>query len=39
VRAARDAAYGLVRKVSWDGAFYRTDIGFRAVQREQSREN
>jgi phosphoribosylamine--glycine ligase len=37
VRAARDAAYGLVRKVSWDGAFYRTDIGYRAIQREESR--
>jgi phosphoribosylamine--glycine ligase len=37
VRAARDAAYDLVRKVSWDGAFYRTDIGYRAIQREESR--
>jgi phosphoribosylamine--glycine ligase len=35
VRAARDAAYGLLRKVSWDGAFYRTYIGYRAIQREQ----
>ncbi len=36
VRAARDAAYGAVRKVGWDGAFYRTDIGYRAVAREAS---
>ena len=36
VRAARDAAYGAVRKVSWDGAFYRTDIGYRAIAREES---
>jgi phosphoribosylamine--glycine ligase len=37
VRAARAAAYAVVREVSWDGAFYRTDIGHRAVQREESR--
>ena len=37
VRAARDAAYDVVRKVSWDGAFYRTDIAHRALQREESR--
>ena len=35
VRAARDAAYDAARKISWDGAFYRTDIGHRAIQREQ----
>ena len=37
VRAARDAAYGAARNISWDGAFYRSDIGYRAVQREESR--
>jgi phosphoribosylamine---glycine ligase len=37
VRSARDAAYGAVRKVSWDGAFYRSDIGYRAIAREESR--
>jgi phosphoribosylamine--glycine ligase len=37
VRAARDAAYSGVSKISWDGAFYRTDIGHRALLREQSR--
>jgi phosphoribosylamine--glycine ligase len=37
VRAARDAAYGAVRKVSWDGAFYRSDIAYRALAREESR--
>ena len=36
VREARDAAYSVVRKISWDGAFYRSDIGYRAVQREES---
>jgi len=37
VRAARDAAYSSVHKISWEGAFYRSDIGYRAVQREESR--
>jgi phosphoribosylamine--glycine ligase len=37
VRAARDAAYGAVRKVSWNGAFYRKDIGYRAIAREEAR--
>jgi phosphoribosylamine--glycine ligase len=37
VRAARDAAYAAVRNVSWDGAFYRTDIAYRALAREESR--
>jgi phosphoribosylamine--glycine ligase len=37
VRAACNAAYAGVRKISWDGGFYRTDIGHRAIQREESR--
>jgi phosphoribosylamine---glycine ligase len=37
VRAARDAAYAGVAEITWDGAFYRTDIGYRAIQREQPR--
>jgi len=36
VRAAREAAYGAVDEVSWDGAFWRTDIGYRALRREES---
>jgi phosphoribosylamine---glycine ligase len=36
VRAARDGAYRAVEQVSWDGAFWRSDIGYRAVQREGS---
>lgn len=35
VLAARDAAYEVVRKVAWDGAFFRTDIGHRALQRQR----
>ena len=37
VLAARDAAYEGVRKIGWDGAFFRSDIGHRALAREQSR--
>jgi phosphoribosylamine---glycine ligase len=37
VRAACAAAYAVVRKVAWDGAFYRSDIGHRAIEREESR--
>jgi len=25
-----------VGAISWDGAFYRTDIGYRAIARERS---
>jgi phosphoribosylamine--glycine ligase len=34
VAAARERAYDAVGKVAWDGAFWRKDIGYRAVQRE-----
>jgi len=37
VAAARDKAYDAVGKVSWDGAFWRKDIGYRAVEREKRR--
>ncbi len=36
VRAARDGAYRAVAAVSWDGAFWRSDIGYRAIRREES---
>jgi phosphoribosylamine--glycine ligase len=36
VAAAREKAYGAVQHVSWDGAFWRTDIGYRAVAREKA---
>jgi phosphoribosylamine--glycine ligase len=36
VRAAQMRAYETVRAVHWEGAFYRNDIGFRAIAREQS---
>jgi phosphoribosylamine--glycine ligase len=37
VRAARDAAYSRVREITWDGAFYRTDIAHRALERARTR--
>jgi phosphoribosylamine--glycine ligase len=35
VTAARDLAYTAAREIRWDGAFYRSDIGYRAIAREQ----
>lgn len=35
VGQAQQRAYVEVKKISWDGAFCRTDIGYRAVAREQ----
>ena len=37
VLAARDHAYAGLQKIHWDGSFYRNDIGYRAIAREQSR--
>ncbi|WP_193073938.1 phosphoribosylamine--glycine ligase [Pseudomonas sp. FME51] len=34
VKAAQQGAYDLARKISWDGCFYRSDIGYRAIERE-----
>ena len=36
VGAARERAYEAVSRISWEGAFWRSDIGYRAVQRERS---
>jgi phosphoribosylamine--glycine ligase len=36
VAAAKDAAYATVRRVHWRGAWYRSDIGHRAVARERN---
>jgi phosphoribosylamine--glycine ligase len=34
VQAARDLAYSGVERISWPGAFYRTDIAYRALNRQ-----
>ncbi len=35
VSEAQANAYKLAEGISWDGSFYRTDIGYRAIAREQ----
>lgn len=35
VTKARDIAYSAVAKVNWDNGFTRSDIGWRAIEREQ----
>jgi phosphoribosylamine--glycine ligase len=39
VAEAQERAYQLARQISWEGVYYRTDIGYRAVTREQRTEN
>lgn len=34
VKAAQAAAYEGCKQINWEGAFYRTDIGYRAIARE-----
>jgi len=34
VTAAREIAYKHARRIEWEGAFFRSDIGYRAVRRE-----
>jgi len=36
VSEAQQKAYALAKKLHWDGAFYRNDIGYRAITRERS---
>ena len=36
VGEARDLAYNAVEQIGWDGAFYRRDIGYRAIERERA---
>ncbi len=35
VGEAQKRAYAQVKKIRWEGAYYRTDIGFRAIAREK----
>ncbi|TVP87802.1 MAG: phosphoribosylamine--glycine ligase [Pseudomonadaceae bacterium] len=35
VLSAQQAAYALAAGIQWDGCFYRQDIGYRAIAREQ----
>jgi phosphoribosylamine--glycine ligase len=36
VHEAQQKAYQLVQQTRWDGAYYRDDIGYRAIAREQA---
>lgn len=36
VTAAQQAAYKLAAQINWDKVYYRTDIGYRAIAREQN---
>lgn len=36
VLEAQQTAYELAKKISWNGVFYRNDIAYRAIAREQS---
>ena len=36
VSEAQQKAYELVKQISWDKVYYRTDIGYRAIDRETS---
>ena len=35
VEAAQEKAYDLAKTLSWNGCFYRNDIGYRAIARER----
>lgn len=35
VHAAQQKAYQLVKRIHWDAVYYRNDIGYRAIAREQ----
>ncbi|WP_332639927.1 phosphoribosylglycinamide synthetase C domain-containing protein, partial [Brevundimonas sp.] len=34
IAEARERAYAAVKKIDWPGGFHRTDIGWRALERE-----
>ena len=39
VTEAQDLAYQLVNKISWKNMYYRTDIGHRAISRENNKQD
>lgn len=38
VSSAQQQAYKLAKEISWEGSFYRNDIGYRAIAREQGEQ-
>jgi len=39
VEAAQQQAYRLAEQIRWDGGFYRSDIGYRAIARERGEQH
>ena len=39
VEAAQQQAYRLAKQIRWDGGFYRSDIGYRAIARERGEQH
>ena len=37
VSEAQQKAYEVAKQIHWDGVFYRNDIGYRAIAREQGK--
>ena len=35
IQQARERAYAAIRRIDWPGGFYRSDIGWRALEREE----
>ena len=38
IQQARERAYAAIRKIDWPGGFYRSDIGWRALERDEATE-
>jgi len=38
VESAQQQAYRLAEQITWDGSFYRIDIGYRAIARERAEQ-
>lgn len=38
VSQAQSRAYGLIREIDWEDMYYRTDIGHRAIKREEEKD-
>ena len=38
VREARERAYQAIARIDWPGGFFRSDIGWRALQRREPQE-
>jgi phosphoribosylamine---glycine ligase len=38
VKEAQKKAYNVVKKIKWENVYYRNDIGYRAVHREENRK-